>query len=281
MRLNKKEENPTLNLIKQKMKNSGNIAKLRGKKTQDQFAKENFRSRGTINLWENGNAIPDIDVLYDLKMKYNVSIDYLLGLSDCTTPTNDYIQQVTGLSDKALKMLKMISESDHTEDSYSEYYNQTMQTVSLINLVLESMYDSQEAYKTKKDFIPDSIFSLMYAYIYSNNLTGYYEADIGKIGSKETYQTKLPLKDNMVYGEIGHTLIPQSFSKLFQSALLDDIHKSLDTYSKDKNKKPYRHYLPDPAFEVDNRPAEEIIKDIDTAHSKSRKSTGKKGGKKN
>lgn len=66
----------------------------------------------TYRNYEKGIEYPKIEYLIALSERYNVSIDYLLGRSDCTAVDNKYIHEKLGLSDKAINRLKQINESD-------------------------------------------------------------------------------------------------------------------------------------------------------------------------
>lgn len=55
---------------------------LRGDMSQDEFSKYLGISRPTVGFYENGARIPDALVLRQIAEKCNVSVDWLLGLSD-------------------------------------------------------------------------------------------------------------------------------------------------------------------------------------------------------
>lgn len=50
--------------------------------TQTQLAKQLSTTQDTISLWELGKSFPDILSIIKLCKIFNVSADYLLGLSD-------------------------------------------------------------------------------------------------------------------------------------------------------------------------------------------------------
>lgn len=103
---------------------------LRGKRTQDEFAKFLGISRPTVGFYESGQRIPDAVVLRQIAEKCNVSTDYLLGLTDEKTPCSDIraICEYTGLSSRAIKVL---NESVKVADQF-----RILQT--FINTFLES-----------------------------------------------------------------------------------------------------------------------------------------------
>ncbi len=85
----------------------GNLYNLRKEKglTQDELCSALGITRTAYNSWENGSSKIKSDVLELLADYYHVSIDYLLGRSDCRSVENDYIKKITGLNELAIKKL--------------------------------------------------------------------------------------------------------------------------------------------------------------------------------
>lgn len=86
------------------------IKKLRGKKPQDQCAKELGISRGALSYYENGERKPDAEILYRMAEYFKVSVDYLLGLTKEQTiePDIKIACEVTGLSGEAIKKIAQL-----------------------------------------------------------------------------------------------------------------------------------------------------------------------------
>ena len=80
---------------------------LRGKRTQEEFARFLGISRPTVGFYESGQRIPDALVLRQIAEKCNVSADYLLGLTNEKTPEQDIqaICKKTGLSEKSVSRI--------------------------------------------------------------------------------------------------------------------------------------------------------------------------------
>lgn len=59
-----------------------NIKDLRKKNnlTQDDLAQKLFITRQALSKWENGDAYPSIEALYNMSMIFNVSIDEILSI---------------------------------------------------------------------------------------------------------------------------------------------------------------------------------------------------------
>ncbi len=58
------------------------IKQLRGELTMKEFGNKIGEKVSTISAWENGNSIPISSKLVTIAKAFNVSVDYLLGLTD-------------------------------------------------------------------------------------------------------------------------------------------------------------------------------------------------------
>lgn len=97
-----------------------NLKKVRTEKhaTQAQIADFLGVTIKTYRGYEKGQEYPKLEYLMALSDKWGVSIDYLLGRSDCTSVENDYISKKTGLSDKAInKLHDLVQRDDFLNDS--------------------------------------------------------------------------------------------------------------------------------------------------------------------
>lgn len=118
-------------------------------KTQNQIADEIGISTGALSKYLNGNATPKADVLYLLAKYFNVTADYLLGLSDVPTTDKDlqFVCNYTGLSEDTIVFFR-----------YSRY---TELSLFIEFLIFELFYDDIENVKlyNKNYFIKQSINS--------------------------------------------------------------------------------------------------------------------------
>lgn len=61
-------------------------------------------SKYAVSMWENGHNQPNNDVLIKLSKIFNVTIDYILGISDIPNPQSitedDFLVAFSGLSDE-------------------------------------------------------------------------------------------------------------------------------------------------------------------------------------
>ncbi len=86
--------------------------------TQDEIADFLKCSRVTVTNYENGRRSPDYDNLVLLAGKYNVTTDYLLGITNAETTDKDlrYVCDYTGLSMVAVEQLHIISSFASTNE---------------------------------------------------------------------------------------------------------------------------------------------------------------------
>lgn len=86
---------------------SQNLKKLREEAglTQTQMAEQLGISRGSISFYENGDRVPDIEVLARVSDRFQVSTDWLLGITKART-TDDAVKvacNYTGLTEEAIR----------------------------------------------------------------------------------------------------------------------------------------------------------------------------------
>lgn len=74
---------------------------------QSQLAEKLGVSRGSISFYENGDRIPDIVFLHGVAELFQVSADWLIGLSDTKTVDADLkaVCEYTGLSEEAISYI--------------------------------------------------------------------------------------------------------------------------------------------------------------------------------
>lgn len=87
-----KKENVQMEDINIKNEVGNRLLELRKEKglKQDEVAQAVGITRASLSYYEKGERSVDIEVLYKLSNYYNVSIDYLFGLSDKTPPKRDF-----------------------------------------------------------------------------------------------------------------------------------------------------------------------------------------------
>lgn len=59
--------------------------------SQTEFAKRMSVGRSTVAMWETGDRVPDTTTIHRLSEIFDVSSDYLLGLTDDTSPKDKSI----------------------------------------------------------------------------------------------------------------------------------------------------------------------------------------------
>ena len=94
---------------------------------QDDVAKSIGVSRQALGKWANGETVPDILDLKSLAMYFNVSTDYLLGLSELANGDVSFTQasKLTNISEKSLLKLSEIYRDDLFADD-ADYFIQNV-----------------------------------------------------------------------------------------------------------------------------------------------------------
>lgn len=69
------------------------ILRIESKLTQEQFGNIFGIVKSTVSMYENDNSTPDTEMLKKLSKFFNVSIDYLLGLTDIREPAEELIKK--------------------------------------------------------------------------------------------------------------------------------------------------------------------------------------------
>ena len=91
---------------------SENIKKARidrGFRSQQAFADALGVHFKTVQYWENGKTIPDLESLILIADKLDVDLDYLTGRLDKPTHDLQYISETTGLSVEAIRTLNHLT----------------------------------------------------------------------------------------------------------------------------------------------------------------------------
>lgn len=85
------------------------LRKLRNEKgiSQQALSNELQISKAALSYYENGQRVPDIDTLKKVAVFFNVSSDYLLGLSDISSNDKDLkeVCAYTGLKEEVIKKI--------------------------------------------------------------------------------------------------------------------------------------------------------------------------------
>ena len=190
--------------------------------TQLELAKQSGTSPASISDWVGGSSQrePKVRGFKAVADVLEVSTDYLLGADECTTPTNEEIHKLTGLSDKAIKKLRKLQRGvKRNKDSAAK-------KLAACNYLLESM-DSTD------------LFESLYSYL----LGEFYFSSQGKdLGANFIY-AKTPVgeqKEKLAFAEsYSHVYL----SKVLQALSL--IKRDADKIKEQKEKENYEEWLKD------------------------------------
>lgn len=121
---------------------------------QDDVAKAIGVSRQALGKWANGETVPDILDLKKLAKYFNISADYLLGLTN--NKTNDItvkaICEYTGLSDEAVESLADYINIDYLEDYESDQLDIEAIKEAANFLHIDNLGDPVQTQKEIKEF---------------------------------------------------------------------------------------------------------------------------------
>lgn len=116
----------------------------------EEIANKVNASRQNVGNWLNGNSMPNAAALIEISRAYNVSVDWLLGISNTQTVDKDvkFVQDCTGLSEKSV--LTLINKIGKAEDSVDDLAlsietikkAQHDDLVSAISLLIEEYADN-------------------------------------------------------------------------------------------------------------------------------------------
>lgn len=164
---------------------SERLTSLRKEKklTQEELAKNIGITRQSLSHYENGSAEPPPIVVYNLAKFFQVSSDYLLGLSTAKIKDSDIENacDVTGLSEKIIKLLHEYNEVEKSGQPTEIRYNKEsgndicMYLLKGFNKVIEENEELAESFV-------DIIISLSSLYFDSRHSAEYF---IKKIESGE------------------------------------------------------------------------------------------------
>lgn len=226
-------------------KNKSNLYRLRQLKgfTQQKMADELGIDIKTYRQYEKSENLSEIrcNILITMADYFNVSTDYILGRSDCTGVTNDYISKITGLNDESIKYLARQHkfEYDVTHDVYlDENFEKVEKTggkpmykmfadklhcsvIDMINFLLSPKYSmlTEMLMKGLYDFLHSK-------YRYPVYHTGEYEIVDGIQRPKVIRPTND--YDNIKGGMLGFPSIPLITLASSENDLHDNIHLPID-----------------------------------------------------
>lgn len=206
------------------------IEKLRKERnlTQEQFAKESggFDLK-TIRKWTNKGEKPTGNNLITLAEFFDVSTDYLLGITECRHVGNKEITEAIGLSEKAIEVLRFFNSIVSDPEDRAEH----RKTIDYINLALEEVSDQIVKYKqAPENHAPvTTIFHTMMQYLLS---------DSSELRYRDTDGYKEITSETATF-EINGASTGYSIAELGRNMIKDQILKKLETEREEKKWHPH------------------------------------------
>lgn len=130
-------------------KTVGNLYQLRNEHglSLETLADEIGVSRQAYNAWENGKREIKSSYLIQLAKYYNVSVDYLLGLSECRKVDNSYIRKKTGLDDNAIEVLSEWNKANDRRKHWMDYLNSIINN-NIFILILDQITELKDCFSS-------------------------------------------------------------------------------------------------------------------------------------
>ena len=138
---------------------ASNLIKLREENnmTQEQFAKKIGITRQSLSLYEKAERTINIDVLTTITKKFDVSADYLLGLSEVRSVDSNIkvACEVTGLSEKSIDNIKngcFPSEEVYNKELVFIMLNSLLSSAEILDIIAAMCDISSIEINNYKDF---------------------------------------------------------------------------------------------------------------------------------
>lgn len=128
------------------------IREIRGKMSQIECADKLGISRAALSYYENGSRAIDTNVLYEFCKLFNVSSDYILGLSEARATSEDMKTacKVSGLPESTIECLRSIADSVNglsKEDLV--YILESKQFKDIVSIFFQTRQQSRFLYSDK------------------------------------------------------------------------------------------------------------------------------------
>jgi transcriptional regulator with XRE-family HTH domain len=192
--------------------------------TPSQLASVFGKSEGAVRAWETGRTKPDADTLIEISKYFGVTTDYLLGLSDGKSVESDIIHKETGLSEKAIELLKHYVEADE-QNSRTLTVNTLLENKAVLSKIAEYLYyelekdEKAELMDDDYDETGDKYRVIPYTVIYK------YLSNFGEWGDDVD---KLPIDNDIAI----EAITPKKYKKITLLELNDELEKLLEQENK-------------------------------------------------
>lgn len=215
-----------------KLPNRLKVLREEAKYTQENVAAKIGVTPKTYRTWEKDfekmkSGVKSVNLIA-LASLYNVSIDYILGLSNCRSVSNHYISQKTGLNDGAIDALIQIKLADENEKR-NKHIPDSDSIISLVDIMNFTFKRSIETILTS---IRDFISARYKIPVYYESETGKwicpksnFEFSEGELGFPDIWWLNLASNENTLYDN-KPIMLSDTF---FEMIALKDIEKHLYT----------------------------------------------------
>ena len=198
--------------------------------TQENVAAQIGVTTKTYRTWEKDiekmkSGIKSVNLIA-LAQLYSVSIDYILGLSNCKSVSNHYISQKTGLNDESIKALERIKLEDANEKRNDKmlHLDSKISLVEVMNFTFR--WSIENILQSVRDFIYAQ-YKIPVYYDKNNNKwicpKSNYEFSQGRLGFSDIWWLNFASDETTPYDNKSIALT----DTFFESIAIKDIEKQL------------------------------------------------------
>ena len=226
------------------------IRTLRGEKSQDKVAADLLISRGALSFYENGERKPDAEIIYRICKYFDVTSDYLLGLStvDKYDANLQSVCDYTGLSKLNIQFLNKLVKLKYIHNEYrirnegsmkQEYHIEYIDIISKIleclneeRTILEEMARAILVNENVKDSFTHTLSKVIEENLYDIDANSY-EVLSGYRYKSFCIQQILSKVDNVIQNVI-HQLSPEEYlyykENFFETGTGYSLEKGVDIH---------------------------------------------------
>jgi len=174
-------------------------------------------SEQSVRDYMSGNVFPKTENLIKIAEFFNCSLDYLVGLSDVSSPDAETraINEQTGLSQKAIEVLRFLNTAGEDDEDRREHHK----IISLINEVLEDSSGLISRFE-EKGFPLSNVFSTMMDYLHPGEVMLSFR--------DQKTEEHIEVQSEFVTLEVGGALNGYTLKELAPRLSIERIQKQLD-----------------------------------------------------
>ena len=211
------------------------LIKLRGNETLESAAKKIGIDRTALGYYESGKRLPGIETLLRISNYYNVTCDYLLGLTDVKEENTDTrtIYKHTGLYSDTINTLHNMNTAAHDHNALDRLTIQTINWLissrTCLEHIVQFLFFIPKKFSTGDGKIQDlyslELYDEYYTVDYSFATPDFWGQAFFAEVQKDLFNHRAKLKENRQYGIIPYDSYGIDDLDYMDS---DDLHYEMD-----------------------------------------------------